>query len=121
MPATYVIEHGDVWLKPEVRRGERAQSFSTLAHVCRGSEDLAVAIVDDAMVKCGSAASVDAWRRKNEGVFDIVVVSFPVSPETVAELNACVENGNRAATLAERFAEIGAANPSLAEIPRYPR
>lgn len=119
MNGKYEISNGDVWFRPKAD-GRGPGMFSTLKHICRGSEDLAIAILDDCMVKCGEAVAVENWVAKNSGVFDVTVVRFPVSEETVAELNACAENSNRAAILIERLTEIGNSNPELSARPRYP-
>jgi len=120
MSGRYVIEHGDVWLEPETDP-RRPVGFRRNTHVCSGSEELAVAIVDDTMVKCGKAESVEAWVSKHAGFFEVTIVRFSVSPETVAELNACVANRNRASILVERLTEIGMNNPALVAAPRCPR
>jgi hypothetical protein len=47
---TYVIEHGDVWLKSDAK----TVLSSGLTHVCRGSEQLAIAFIDDQLLKMGN-------------------------------------------------------------------
>jgi hypothetical protein len=116
----YVIEHGDVWLK------STSKTFlsSGLTHVCRGSEQLAIAFIDDRLLKLGSEASVRAWVEKNRlkviGDGEIVVVSMPVADATVAELNACLANPHRVKALIDNLTKLGIADPSLFDIPHYP-
>ncbi|TLX15870.1 hypothetical protein [Rhizobium sp. MHM7A] len=116
----YVIEHGDVWLKSETK----TVLSSGLQHVCRGSEQLAIAFIDDQLLKMGSEASVRSWVEKNRlkviGDGEIIVVSMPVAEATVAEFNACKENPNRVKALIENLTRLGVADPSLFDIPRYP-
>ncbi|MNL63802.1 hypothetical protein D3C87_1879680 [compost metagenome] len=52
---------------------------------------------------------------------DVTIVRFPVSPETVAELNLCARNTTRAGSIVEHLTAIGHANPGLANLPKYPR
>lgn len=115
----YVIEHGDVWLKSEVK----TSLSSGLQHVCRGSERLAIAFIDDVLLKMGSAASVTLWVEKNRskvlGDGDIVVVEMPVAEATVSELNACKANPHRVVKLIDNLTKLGVADPALSEIPHY--
>jgi hypothetical protein len=120
MSAPYVIEHGDVWKLPE-NALKSSVLYPTKTHVCDGTEDLAIAMLDDTMVKHGSARNVEAWIEKKGAGFDITIIRFPVSPETVDELNKCAVNTTRAASIVETLTRIGIANPSLSNIPRYPR
>jgi hypothetical protein len=116
----YVIEHGDVWLKSDVK----AILSSGLQHVCRGSEQLAIAFIDDQLLKMGSEASVRSWVDKNRlkviGDGEIMVVAMPVADATVAELNACKENPSRVRKLIDNLTRLGLDNPSLFDIPKYP-
>jgi hypothetical protein len=111
----YVIEHGDVWLKSAVP----PMIGTGLTHVCRASDMLAIAYVGDRLLKVGASKSVEAQAPKlrqqceifDEG--DLQLVSFPVTPETVAELNLCLQYSGRVANLIERLIEIGKAYPGL--------
>lgn len=120
MDGPYVIEHGDVW---RVAPGKRlANGFSSnKTHVCDGTAELAVAMTDDVMLKHGSAEAVDDWVSKKAAGIDVTVFRFPVSPETVRELNLCAENTTRAAHIVANLTRIGAETPTLADLPRYPR
>lgn len=120
MAGPYVIEHGDVWRLPDNPLRSPLLSPSK-AHVCDGTEELAIAMLDDTMVKHGSASSVEAWVEKKGAGFDIAIIRFPVSPETVEELNRCVVNTTRAASIVDNLTTIGNATPGLASLPRYPR
>nr|WP_250807533.1 hypothetical protein [Neorhizobium tomejilense] len=115
----YVIEHGDVWFEQDAAR--RPGLFTGKTHVCDGTEELAIALCDDVMLKCGSARSVEAWIAAKGQGFDITLVRFPVSPETVAELNACLENSTRAAHIIEILESIGRTNPSISPSRGFPR
>lgn len=116
----YVVEHGDVWFEPNDGPA-RISGFANKTHVCDGSEELAIAIVDDAMVKCGNARSVETWVERRAAGFDVTIIRFPVSIETVAELNACLHNSTRARSLVDHLTEIGRNNPGLAAKRSYPR
>lgn len=120
MTGPYVLEHGDVWKLPDNPLKSSLLSPSK-THVCGGTEELAIAMLDDTMLKLGSASSVEAWVEKKGAGFDIVIIRFPVSPETVEELNLCASNSTRAASIVENLTKIGKANPGLVNIPRYPR
>jgi hypothetical protein len=117
---SYVIEHGDVWFKSATK----TVLSSGLTHVCRGSEQLAIAFIDDQLLKMGSEVSVRLWVEKNRlnviGDGEIVVVSMPVAEATVDEMNACKANPNRVKALVENLTRLGIADPSLFDIPRYP-
>lgn len=131
----YSIEHGDVWHSAGNPRlaGAAAMGLSDPGrrHVCDGSQWLAVAYdgEDGTLHKHGEASKVEAWadatrRRFSEAGFEdlaagIMTLSFPVSEETVAELNACVSSTGRVLKLPERFAALGEANPGIAR-PRLP-
>ena len=52
---------------------------------------------------------------------EIVVVAFPPTPETVAELNACVATTGRVLHLAGRLEEIAEAIPREEWPKVYPR
>lgn len=110
----YVIQYGDVW---RLANGQH----ENMAHVCDGTEELAVAMLDDVMVKTGSAKSVESWVKQKCGDSDITIIRFPVSEETVSELNLCANNSTRAAHLIENLTKIGSENPPLAARPKYPR
>ncbi len=109
----FVIEHGDVWLKsaqaPLIGNG--------LKHVCGANDLLAIAYVGDLLLKVGSTESVEAHSaklRQQCEMFDmgeLQVVSFPVTPETVSELNLCRSYSGRVAHLVERLTEIGKQYP----------
>jgi hypothetical protein len=80
--AKYILEHGDVWFE----RAGKTVFGNNKTHVCDGTGELAVALIDDVMMKCGSADSVDEWiRTKGACLADLTVYRFPVSEETVAE------------------------------------
>ncbi|NTF17356.1 hypothetical protein G6L37_02870 [Agrobacterium rubi] len=128
----YVIEHGDVWY----RERKPSPMSNGLRHVCDGTQEIAIAHDGEVLLKVGSAASVDDWYSKNaaklvamseamgrmgEDGFEVVIVRLPVSPETVAEMNACIAYSGRVAKLADNLASIGAADPSLYSRPSYPR
>lgn len=115
----YVIEHGDVWRLPENPLTSSLLSPSK-THVCDVTEELAIAMLDDTIVKHGSASNVEAWVEKKGAGFDISIIRFPVSPETVEELNRCAVNTTRGALIVENLTKIGNANPGLANLPRYP-
>jgi hypothetical protein len=73
------------------------------------------------MMKHGSAKSVDTWAEKRATGFDVTIMRFPVSPETVEELNKCAINTTRVASIVSNLELIGASRPELASLPRYPR
>lgn len=132
-PGPYVIEHGDVWaMAGDATPGGRALGLHR-RHVCRGSGRLAACFGAESgtLHKHGSEEGVEAWaaatrKRLAEAGFaemadEIVVVSFPPTAETVAELNACIAATGRVLRLADRLAEIADAIPR-ADWPRvYPR
>ncbi|MCV9964953.1 hypothetical protein OIU34_23955 [Pararhizobium sp. BT-229] len=120
MTGPYVIEHGDVWSVPE-NSINSPLLMPNRTHVCDGTEDLAIALLDDTMLKHGSAAAVEAWVEKKAAGIDVTIIRFPVSPETVAELNLCARNTTRAASIVDNLMAIGHANPGLANLPKYPR
>jgi hypothetical protein len=120
MTGTYVIEHGDVWLVPE-NALKSPILMETKTHICDGTEDLAIAMLDDTMLKLGRAVSVESWVSKKAAGMDVAIMRLPVSPETVEELNLCAKNSTRAANLIEHLEKIGNANPDLVKLPRYPR
>ena len=103
----YVIRHGDVWLT-EGMGGN---------HVADGSGQMAVAFDDDGvLMKHGEASRVSAYAEKAEKALShamgddaprITVLSFPVTPETIAELNACTAASGRVMTLERRLAAMG--------------
>ncbi|MBY3433538.1 hypothetical protein HFN89_05195 [Rhizobium laguerreae] len=120
MEGPYFIEHGDVW----IRTSEAAKpSFigTNARHVCDGTEELAIALIGETMMKHGSAKSVDAWAKGKAAAFDVTIVRFPVSPETVDELNKCAANTTRAASIVAKLTAIGEVRPELSRLPRYPR
>lgn len=116
----YVIRHGDVWWKAR----EETPLSSGLEHVCGAHDQLAVAWIDDRLLKMGSEKSVKAWLAKNGqfaiGDGDVLSVFFPVSEATVGELNNCLANGSRVTGLLDRLEAIGVADPSLFLRPVYP-
>lgn len=105
----YRIEYGDAWYVSDADR----------RHVCDGSQFLAVAFDAEDMVlhKHGRAERVEAWADKTRKMFTeaghgelaemIVVLAFPVTPETISELNACIATTGRIAGLQKRLEEIG--------------
>jgi hypothetical protein len=125
----YVIAHGDVWWR-STATGRNSFGLSDDRHVCDGTQMLAVAYdaEDGILHKHGSEDSVRAWAERTgkkfiESGFEemaqaIVVVGFPVSPESVAELNACVATTGRVLRIAERIEALGA--QGLIEAPKYP-
>ena len=131
----YVIEHGDVWLREVVTdtgRRSPVRGLTPLTHVCDGTGMLAVAFdaEDGTLHKTGKAEDVSAWaavsaRKFADSGFDAIagaltVVSFPISPETVAELNALRATTGRVLRLTERLSEIAEACPELLDRPTYP-
>jgi hypothetical protein len=109
----YVIDNGEVWLKsahpPLIGNG--------LKHICGPGDALAIAYVGDILLKVGSAKSVggqSAKLRQQCEIFDegeLQLITFPVTPETVAELNLCLRYSGRVAHLIERLTEIGKLYP----------
>lgn len=101
----YEFIHGDVWF------GGR--------YVCGPSGRIGVAFdaAEGVLHKHGAADGVSSWaddaRRKFrdtgfEEIADaLIVVDFPPTPETLEELNACVEITGRVARLPERLRKIG--------------
>ncbi|MCS4089381.1 hypothetical protein [Rhizobium sp. BK176] len=120
MEGPYFIEHGDVW-SYTTQPGRPSYVGPNSRHVCDGTEELAIALVGDTMMKHGSAKSVDAWAEKKASGFDVTIIRFPVSPETVEELNKCATNTTRAASIVARLEDIGKSRPELASLPRFPR
>jgi hypothetical protein len=53
--------------------------------------------------------------------FEVVIVRLPVSPKTVAEMNACIAISGRVAKLEENLGRMGVGDPSLFSRPAYPR
>lgn len=117
----YVIRYGDLW--HVTKTGER--------HVCDGSQEVAVAYdaENGTLIKHGSLTRVQEYAAQARRVFcegghedlalAIEVVSFPVSEETVAELNACVATTGRVLKLPEALARIASERPDLVARPRY--
>lgn len=120
MEGPYFIEHGDVWIYT-TKPGRPSFLGTNSRHVCDGTEELAIALIGDTMMKHGSAKSVDAWAETKAAGFDVTIIRFPVSPETVEELNKCALNTTRAASIVAKLESIGAARPELASLPKYPR
>jgi len=87
--------------------------------ICDTSQNLAAAVdVDTGILhKHGLEDNVAGWLHQAQKAFrdgghpqladDLVMYSFPVTPETVEELNACIGSSGRAARIAERLARIG--------------
>ena len=119
----YVIRHGDLW---HVARGAEGR------HVCDGSQEVAVAFdsEDGTLLKHGSHSRVQEWADKTRKTFveggfpdlaaTITVISFPVSPETVDELNACAATTGRVLKLADNLGKLAESCPGLLTRPRYP-
>lgn len=128
----YYIEHGDLWIRDRSPRLPDLAGLPSGRHVCSGSDEVAVCFdsEDGTLHKHGKAEMVQAWadetRRKfTEMGFDemaraLTVISFPVTPETVAELNACSEITGRALKLADNLSKLLETHPELLSVPRYP-
>lgn len=127
----YVIEFGDLWY----RERKPSKLGGDLRHVCGASDEIAIAHDGEILLKAGSADMVDHWYEANKEKFDkvaeamaamghegaeVVIVRFGVSPETVAELNACVSISGRVSQLEANLARIVAAHPELCSRPTYP-
>lgn len=127
----YVIVHGDLWYEESGLRQDGPLGPQR-RHVCDGTGEIGVAYDagSGTLHKHGESARVQRWasatRRKFSGAGyedmarDIVVISFPVTPETVAELNACVATTGRVATLQARLTRLLETRPELLTLPRYP-
>lgn len=123
-PGPYVIRHGD--LKYVTRENPQGR------HVCDGSQEVAVAYdsVDGTLLRHGALPGVQQYADKARRMFTeagfeeiaaaIVVLAFPVSDETVAELNACVATTGRVLGLPEAMERIAVQRPDLVARPRYP-
>lgn len=113
----YVIEHGDVWLVGSSR------TSGVKSHVCRGSERLAVAYVDDQLLKIGREDLVTDWVSKNRhkviGDGDVITIGLPVAQSIVDELNRLREYSGSVVHFVDRLAKLAVAEPGLAEIPSY--
>ena len=116
----YFIEFGDVW---RIRAGGGRPSVmaNDRRHVCDGTGQLAVAMLEDMILKTGSAEDVDEWVRRKAGGADVTVIRFPVTPETVEELNACVANSTRGPALVENLGRIGRDQAATVPLPGFPR
>jgi hypothetical protein len=119
MEGPYFIEHGDVWIYT-TKPGRQSFIGPNSKHVCDGTEELAIALIGETMMKHGSAKSVDAWADKKAADFDVTIIRFPVTPETVDELNKCATNTTRAASIVANLEAIGTSRPELVSLPRYP-
>lgn len=120
----YVIRHGDLWF---VSRTDLAGR-----RVCDGTQAIGVAYdaENGVLHKHGHLPRVQEWaaatRQKFlEAGFDdmakgIVVIGFPVSEATVAELNACIAISGRVLQMEENLTRLVASHPKLADPPRYP-
>jgi len=127
----YYIEHGDLWIRDSSTRLPGLAGRPSGRHVCSGSEEVAVCFDSDdgTLHKRGKAEMVQAWaddtrRRFTEMGFDemarsLTVITFPVTPETVAELNACSEITGRVLKLADNLARLLETRPELLSAPRY--
>lgn len=127
----YFIEHGDLWLRPSgpAVKGPLAPGPT---HVCDGTGEIGIAFdsEDGTLHRRGEASKVHEWADKTrrkfaENGFDdmaraITVISFPVTPETVAELNACAEITGRVLKLADNLSKLLETHPELLTMPRYP-
>lgn len=128
----YIIEHGDVWY----RQSKPGVLTSGLRHVCRASEELAIAHDGEMLVKAGSAEMVEQWEASNrekltamnemlvsmgEQGSEIVVVRLPVCPDIVEEINLCIAISGRVRQLDDNLARIGRDNPDLFTRPQYPQ
>lgn len=128
----YVIEHGDVWY----REAKPGRLSTGLRHVCRASEEMAIAHDGEMLLKVGSADAVAQWELLNRAKFtavneamqamghgptEVVVVNLPVCPDVIEEINNCVAISGRVQRLDESLARIGEANPDLFTRPIYPK
>lgn len=123
MVGRYILEHGDVWHVDADATPGGAALGSNRRHVCRGSEKLAVCFdgSDGTFHKHGAEKGVEAWAAKTRRTLadagatdladDLVVVVFPPTPETVAELNASVECTGRVLDIADRLSRIAGSMP----------
>ena len=128
----YYIEHGDLWIRDGSPRLPGLSGLLSGRHVCRGSEEVAIAFDSDdgTLHKRGNASMVQSWadetRRKFTDMgFDdlaraLTVITFPVTPETVAELNACAQITGRVLRLADNLSKLLDTHPELLSTPRYP-
>lgn len=128
----YVIEHGDVWfVRPDRLPGAIALGMGK-THIC-GPHDMLAIVFDEqdgTLHKHGRSEPVEKWADRTRAALTaggqpelaeaLVMVSFPVLPETVAELNACTSGSGRVMRLRERLTEIGAAVDPSAIPRRYP-
>lgn len=114
----YVIRGDSVWwVYGAVSFG--LASMPDPVRICGLSQNLAAAVdVDTGILhKHGFEDDVARWFHHTQKAFrvgghpqladDLVMYAFPVTPETVEELNACIASTGRAASIAERLARIG--------------
>lgn len=119
----YILAHGDVWhLDFGGTPGGIALGLNR-RHICRGSERVAVCFdaSDGTLHKHGAERGVEAWAAKTrktladagitEAADGLVVVVFPPTPETIAELNAIIACSGRVLRIPDRLAEIAASVP----------
>lgn len=128
----YIIEHGDVWYVTKGATPGGAAMGLDRRHVGAGTEMIAVAFDSENGVlhKHGASKLVESWsgqtRKKfNEGGFPemadaIVVISFLPTPQTIAELNACVTTTGRVLGLEHALLRMIEESPDLAKLPVYP-
>jgi hypothetical protein len=91
-----------------------------MRHVCDGTAELAISLIDDTMMKHGSARSVEAWAATKGAGYDVTIIRLPVSEEAVEELNRCVRNTNRAAALVAEMTETEITAAPLSMPTRFP-
>lgn len=128
----YYIEHGDLWIRDDGPALPGLSGAPRCKHVCSGNEEVAIAFDSDdgTLHKRGKADWVQAWtnetRRKLASMgFDdlarsLTVISFPVTPETVVELNACAQISGRVLKLADNLSRLLDTNSELLSTPRHP-
>jgi hypothetical protein len=124
----YRLVHGDVWRDGGPALPGRPAPAS---HVARGSERLALAFdaEEGTLRRHGEAEAVRRWAAAERGRMEasgwteaaeaLQVVDLPVAQPVLDALNGCVALGSAHGFL-DRLAELGEADPSLADIPTYP-
>lgn len=129
MAGKYVIEFGDLYFHDFPVAGGASGGKR---RVCGPSEMMAIAYDSNegTLYKHGTATGVEAWAVKTRAAYcdtgfedfadAIVVISFPIAPATVAELNACLETTTRVAFIVENLGAIARDNPDIVQPPRIP-
>ncbi len=123
----YALLHGDVWRIAPGPRREGVLSGMSDTHVCDGSQRLAVAFLDDALVKHGEETAVARWvaaqreRALAAGEDDpcLPILSFQPLQGALDALNRCIAGYGGVDHMVEALSAMPEADTPAP--PSYPR